>query len=84
MLNRSWRVEFNRSLTVKMPCSSRQFVVRTDRPISAVLISNLSDTSFASLAVLFSGIRVPMGSLPNVSFFPDRYDSLTGGSRRKR
>src|SRR2546421_520252 len=33
---------FNRSRTVKMPRSSRQFVVRTERPISAVLISSRS------------------------------------------
>ncbi len=39
---RSSRVQCSRSSTVNTPRSSRQLVVRTARPISAVLISSLS------------------------------------------
>ena len=39
--------------TVKIPFSSRQFVVRTDKPISAVLISSFARRSSASLPTLF-------------------------------
>ena len=56
------RVQFSRSRTVKMPVSSRQLVVRTDSPISAVLISSFSAISSDCIRSLY-GIR-GMGSLP--------------------
>ena len=41
-----------------MPVSSRQFVVRTDKPISAMLKSSLSRRKRASSSARISGIRV--------------------------
>ena len=73
MPNRKSGSQLSRSLTVNIPRSSRQFVVRTDSPISAVLISSLSARSRSRSPLVFSGMRVPMGSLPSRFFrFPTR------------
>src|SRR5687767_10109953 len=58
MLSRSSRVQCSRSLTVKIPFSSRQFVVRTERPISAVLISKRDCMVLARLSDTLNGMRV--------------------------
>ena len=52
---------------MKMPFSSRQFVVRTESPISAVLISSFSAISSVCVRFLY-GTR-GMGSLPCGSRF---------------
>src|SRR5438094_5835605 len=58
MLSRSSREQFSRSRTVKMPFSSRQLVVRTVRPISAVLKSNRPASDCARPSAAFKGMRV--------------------------
>jgi hypothetical protein len=65
MLSKSCGVQFSRSRTVKMPRSSRQLVVRTVKPISAVLISKRSCMILAASSDLLNGMRVrAMGSVP--------------------
>ena len=49
---------FNKSRTLKIPFSSRQFVVRTVSPISAVLKSSFSRSVLVSSSAADSGIRV--------------------------
>jgi hypothetical protein len=57
-------VELSRSRTVKMPRSSRQFVVRTVKPISAVLSSKRSASKRASSSALLKGMRVRLMGFP--------------------
>ena len=57
-------MQCSKSSTVKIPFSSRQFVVRTDSPISAVLISSFARSSSALLFTLASGMRVDCHGVP--------------------